>query len=120
MNIYDEMRGVANEVFAEFKQGEVKYVAVTTTAGVSPDEPASTGETVSDPLNTTARTVSTKYVDGTHIVQSDKQVNMPNNGVTEPKMSGFLLIDGVRHKIIEIMPRPAAGTPITWTIIARR
>lgn len=120
MSIYDDMRGVANEVFAEFKQGEVKYVGVTTTVGSSPDEPTSTGEIISDALNTTVRTVSTKYVDGSHIVQSDKQASIPNDGVIEPKMSGYLMVDDVRYKIIEIMPRPAAGTPVTWTVIVRR
>ena len=44
MSIYDEMRGVANEVFTEFKQGVVKYVPIVSNAGVSPDEPASSSD----------------------------------------------------------------------------
>lgn len=120
MSIYDDMRGVASELFAEFKQGMIEYIGVTSTAGGSPDEPATVTDASPVALNATARPVSTKYVDGTHIVQSDKQVTIPNNGKAEPSINGFLRIDGVRHKIIEIMPRPAAGDPITWTVIVRR
>jgi len=120
MSIYDEMRGVANEVFTEFKQGVVKYVPIVSNAGVSPDEPASSSDGPPVTLAATVQPVSTKYVDGSHIVQSDRQVTFPNDGVNVPKMSGYLLIDDVRYKIIEIMPRPAAGTPVTWTVIARR
>ena len=120
MSIYDDMRGVATELFAEFKQGTVQYVPLVTTPGTSPDEPGST--TRGDPitLNATARPVSTKYVDNTHIVQSDREVAMPNDGSATPDMDGFIRIDGVDYKIIEILPRPAAGDPITWTVIVRR
>lgn len=117
-NFYDDMRAVASEVFAEFKQGTVAYVGLTSVAGATPDAPGAPVETATT-INATVRPVSTKYVDGSHIVQSDRQVSMPNDGTT-PQMSGFMRIDGVDHKIIEIMPRPAAGTPVTYTVIVRR
>lgn len=119
MSIYDDMRGVANEIFAEFKQGAVSYVSVTPNAGSTPDEPLPPTLTPVA-INATVRPVSTKYVDGTHIVRSDKQVAMPNNGVTAPDMNGFVDVDGERHKIIEIMPRPAAGPAVVWILVIRR
>lgn len=118
MSIYDEMRGVANELFDEFKQGTVRYVALQQVPGSTPDDPQP-AQRVTTEINATVRPVSTKYVDGSHIVQSDKQVSMPNAGI-EPSMSGFVEIDGTDYKIVEIMPRPAAGVPVTWTVIVRR
>lgn len=120
MSIYDDMRAVTNELMAEFKQGVIQYVPLVTVPGATPDRPASSGPGTPVTLNCTARPVSTKYVDGTHIVRSDVQITMPNDGVNEPLMTSSFDIDGVRHKIIEIMPIPAAGDPISWTIIVRR
>ncbi len=120
MSIYDDMRVVATDVFAEFKQGVIQYVGVTTGTGGTPDEPAAPVEAAPITLNATARPVSTKYVDRTSVFQTDIQVTIPNDGRVVPKGSGFLLIDGVNYKIVEIMARPAAGDPITWTVIVRR
>lgn len=120
MSIYDDMRGVASELLAEFKQGTIQYVPVVTVAGASPDEAESSEKGTPVTLNATARPVSTKYVDNSHIVQSDIQITIPNDGLATPEMSGFIRIDGSDHKIVEIMARPAAGAPITWTVIVRR
>ncbi len=119
MSIYDDMRGVASELFAEFKQGTVQYVPIVTTPGTSPDEPGSSGKGTPVTINATARPVSIKYVNGTTVVASDIQVAMPNDGTT-PEMEGYMRIDGSDYKIIGIMPRPAAGTPVSWTVIVKR
>lgn len=118
MSIYDEMQGVATELFGEFKQGSIKYVEIRAVSGGTPDDP---GEPVrfEYTLPATARPVSTKYVDGSHIVQTDKQVSMPGGGI-DPQMSGFLLIDGVQHKIIGIKRIPEAGTVVSYILIVRR
>jgi hypothetical protein len=119
-SVYDEMRVVAAELMddPDFKQGVVRYISYAVPAGTSPDEG---GEPVATAtvLKATVRPVSTKYVDGSHIVQSDRQVTVANTG-TEPSMEGSIEIDGVVYKIIEIMPRPAAGTPVVYTVIVRR
>lgn len=119
MSIYDDLRAVTSQVMSEFKQGTVYYVPVATVAGATPDAPASSGKGTPVLINATVRPVSTNYVDGTHVVQTDKQVVVPNDG-TIPTMQGFVRIDGVDHKIIVIMARPAAGDPIAWTVIVRR
>ena len=119
MTIYDEMRAVAVDVFGEFQQGVVEYVALIQSPGSTPDDPQPAEQTRTR-LTATVRPVSTKYVDGSHIVQSDKQVSMPNDGTVVPSMSGSVDIDGVPSKIIEIMPRPSAGVPVVWLLIVRR
>lgn len=120
MSIYDDARAVASELLAEFKQGVIQYVSLTTVEGESPDEAESTTKGTPVTLNAVARPVSTKYVDNSHIIQSDLQVTIPNDGAATPEMSGFIRIDGSDHKIVEIMARPAAGDPVTWTVIVRR
>lgn len=117
-NFYEEMQSVASGVLAEFKQGTIIYVGLTAQPGATPDDPGVPTE-VQTTVNAVARAVSTKYVDGTHIVQSDRQVTMPGDGPV-PDMNGYMLIDGVRYKIVEIMPIPAAGTPVTFIVIVRR
>lgn len=119
MSIYDEMRDVASDLMAEFKQGTVQYVALTPQPGATPDAPLPPVQ-VPTTINATARPVSTKYVDGSHIVRSDKQVTIPNDGKAVPDMSGSVRIDGTTHKIVEIMPRPAAGEPVVWIVVVRR
>lgn len=115
---YDEMRAVASDVFAEFKQGTIEYVTMQPAAGSTPDDPGDPVVTVI-PLNATAKPVSQRYVDGTHITGSEVEIAMPNDGVT-PQMTGFIRIDSVTHKIVRIMARPAAGTPVSFNLIVKR
>jgi hypothetical protein len=121
MSIYDDLRQVSSDLHREFKQGEIHYVPVVVTAGARPDLPASSAPGTPVELNATARPVSTKYVDGTNVVATDKQSSLPNDGITpDPVLGHFIRIDGVDHRIIQIMQRPAAGDPVSWTVIVRR
>ncbi len=117
-DFYSDLQAVASDVMSEFKQGVVRYVELTPVEGATPDDPGEP-ERVATAVNATVRPVSTKYVDGSHIVQSDRQIAMPNDGVV-PDSSGMFEIDDVEYKIIDIMPRPAAGTPVAFTVIVRR
>lgn len=118
MSFYDDMQAVASDVLGEFKQGSVSYIELTPQAGSTPDAPLPP-TTVTTVINATVRPVSTKYVDGTHIVQSDRQVTFAGDAAT-PNMNGFIEIDGARYKIVEILPAPAAGTVVSYTLIVRR
>lgn len=117
-DFYTDMQKIASDVLGEFKQGVVQYVELAAVAGATPDDPGEPTETVTT-VNAAVRPVSTKYVDGSHIVQSDKQIVMPGDSVV-PSITGNMRIDGADYKIIEIMPRPAAGTPVSFTVIVRR
>jgi hypothetical protein len=121
MSIYDDLRQVSSELHAEFKQGDVRYVPLTVPAGSRPDAPAAPVKGTPVTINSTARPVSTKYVDGTSVVRTDKQLSIPNDGVSPtPVLGHFIRIDGVDHKINVVMPRPAAGDSVSWTVIVRR
>lgn len=115
---YDEMRAVTSDVFGEFKQGSMQLVRMTRPAGSTPDDPGEAVPTPTD-INATARPVSQRYINGTHIDGTETEVSMPNDG-TEPQMDDFVNIDGVRYKIVRIMRRPAAGTAVSFTLIVKR
>lgn len=117
-DFYSDMRAIASDVLGEFKQGVIVYVALERPEGSTPDDPG-TAVPVPTTINATARPVSTKYIDGTHIIGTETEVTMPNDGTT-PTMDGFVDIDGVRHKIVRIMQRPAAGVPVVFTLIVKR
>lgn len=119
MSIYDDLRDVASEVFAEFKQGNIVYRGLTRVEGATPDAPAASVP-VNVTLNATAAPVSTRFVDGSNIVQSDIQVAFANDGSVTPNMSDHIVIDGTRYKIVQIMAMPAAGNPVSWLVIVRR
>lgn len=118
MTIYDDARAIAGELLSEFKQGIVEYVSLVPAPGSTPDDPGEPTYRYTT-IPSTVRPVSTKYVDGSHIVQSDRQVSMPNVGIT-PDMNGSIRIDGVVYKIIEVMARPSAGPAVLFILIVRR
>ena len=119
-------RDVAASVMKEFKQGTIKYVDVTPGTGDAdePGEPAENEFT----LDATSRGVKYKYVQNGLAVASDLQVTASvkaksSNGASvdlHPTQNGFVLIDGVKYKIQEILPKPAAGTTVAFVLIVRK
>ena len=116
-DIYAEMQDVAVDLFGEFQQGKIAYVEIV--PGNGPADDPGPAKDVPYPLTATARSVSFKYVDGTSILTSDEQISMPGKGV-EPKMSGFVIKDDTRYKIIGIKRKPAAGPVVAYTVIIRK
>lgn len=109
---YDEMRGVADELLGEFKQGSVQLKRVTTTPGPNEwDPPTETVETWE--LSAAVRRVSTKYVDGTLILASDNQVTFAVPA-TVPLMTDTLVIDGRPQTMKDLRPLPGAGTVVAY------
>lgn len=116
---YDDMRNVAGELFEEFNQGVVKYIAVARAAGARPDAPGAATETPYT-VNATARAVMTKYVDRSTVFQTDIQVSFAADTRFTPTLNGFVEIDGERYKVIQIIRNPAAGTTVSYILIVRR
>lgn len=116
-DIYSELQPVVADVLREFKQGVIQYVEMVPGSGPADDPGPATPQTTT--INAVARGVSFKYVDNSLVLQSDFQVTMPGDGV-EPNMSGFIKVDGVPHKIIKIIRKPAAGPVVAWVPIIRK
>lgn len=111
-DFYDEMRGVADELLGEFKQGSV--VLKRETPGIpDPDKPWEPVEPTAETweLSAAVRRVSTKYVDGTLIIATDNQVTFAVPA-TVPLMTDHLVIDGREQAIKDLRPLPAAGTVV--------
>ena len=119
MTIYDEMQEIAKDVFAEFGQGVIKYIAVTPGNGPV-DNPGPSQETPFTYVGATARGVKFKYVQSGLALASDTQVNCPVDPRFTPAGNGFVEIDGKRYKIVQIIQKPDAGTPVAFTLICRK
>ena len=117
MSLYDELQAVTTGIMSEFKQGDVRYVALTPGNGPI-DEPGEPTET-EYPLQSAVRGAKFRYVQSGLAVATDLQVTCSVPSVV-PDMNGFVKVDGVKHKIIGIDPKPAAGTPVAYVLIIRK
>ena len=117
-DFYEDMQSIATDLIGEFKQGTVQYVAVVAVGGPVDNPGPSTLTTYT--VNAVVRGVAFRYIDGTSIVSTDLQFTISGDQPFVPDMKGHVTVDGVKHTIIGIMPKPAAGTPVAYTIIFRK
>lgn len=119
MSIYDELRDtVAKPLMKEFKQGSISLILNVASAGPIDDPGAPTETTVA--LDAVASGVTFKYVRDGFAVATDIIVTAAIvDGIT-PTKNDFIEIDGVRHKIIEDISPPAAGSRVVWKFIVRK
>lgn len=125
MSIYDDMQDVAREVLGEFNQGVIKYVAITPGNGTI-DEPGLSTSTAYILAGAVASGVWMKYVNMNLAVATDLQIVMAVDSRFTPDMKGMIDIEKPpgsatfkRHKIVAIIQTPAAGVPVSYTIIVR-
>src|SRR5690606_29868508 len=118
-DFYTELQGVAAEVLGEFKQGVVTLTRITK-GDVDPEEPWVIPEdnVQSEVLDAAVKRVSEELVDGSTILATDLEVVavVPAMG---PRESDILDIDGKVVRIIRILPKPAAGTPVAYRFVVR-
>ncbi len=120
-DVYSELQSIASQLFTEFKQGTIAYVRSTPQAGATPDAPLPSILVSSALGGATARGVQSKYVIRGLAVASDLQVSFAGNALaSEPKIDDFIDIDTERYKIVAIERKPAAGTPVAYTLIVRK
>lgn len=119
MAFYDEMQQIATGLLTEFKQGAIAYVQIIKGTGPD-DEPGPSTPDVKPLVGAVAKGVSFKYLQGGLAVASDLQVTHSVQNGVEPEMNGFYEIDGVRYKIIQLIPIPAAGTKVAIRAIIRK
>lgn len=120
MTLYDEMQQLTREILADpdFKQGSIVLVKLTPGSGPVDDPgPAVPSYT---PLDGAARGVAFKYVMSGQAVASDIQVTHSVVPGVVPAIADFVDIDGLRHKITQVIPRPRAGVPVSYTLIVNR
>lgn len=118
MGFYEDMQGIATGVLSDFKQGKVEYQPIARTGGTV-DEPGAITVAAKVLLKAAARGVKFKYVSMGLAVASDLQVTSAviSGGFD---MRGMIFVDDVQYKIVQIIPKPAAGTPAAFTLIIRK
>lgn len=114
---YQDMQAVASDLLRKFDQGDVYYIAAVKGAGPAdaPGEPVETTYKV----DAAARGVSFKYIDGSNIVASDLQATMAVHSDFTPAIGGFVIVGARRYKVVRVVAKPAAGTPVAYTVIFR-
>ena len=125
MSFYNDMQAVAANILKDFKQGVIKYVDITPGTGPD-DEPGDPTETFFT-LDAAARGVKFKYVQNGLAVAGDLQVTASVPATNEagavvsltPNMNGFIEVDDERYKIVQILPKPSAGTTVAFVFIVR-
>lgn len=119
MSIYDEMQIVAKDVFKEFNQSEIVYMKLVPGNGPI-DDPGHSTLVPYTLEGATARGAKFKYVSTGLALATDTQVNMSVDNRFEPDGKDFVSVNGVQMKIQKIIRKPQAGTPIAYTLIARK
>jgi hypothetical protein len=69
-------------------------------------------------LDATVAGVSAKYVTGDTVKMTDLEITAAVFA-DEPRLGDGLTVDGQPLTILQIMPLPAGGTKVAWTILAR-
>jgi hypothetical protein len=117
MTIYDEMQGIATELLTEFKQGIISYVK--TVPGNGPVDDPGNPTITRYSINGTASGVQFRYVQNGLALASDKQVIAPVDSRYTPNMKDNVEVDGLPYKIVQIVKKPDAGTPVAYLLILR-
>lgn len=126
MGIYDEMRDVTAEVMRDFDQsrgtGErndgLWYIDMVPGTGPADDPGPSTEKPYK--LDGAARGVSFKYKNDAGILTTDLQLSCAARDDMTPKATGFIDMDGVRHKIVRIDNVPPVGVTVAHRIFFRK
>lgn len=118
MSFYDEMQQVAAEVLSEFSQGSVQYVHIEPGAGPA-DDPGPATRVPYD-INSAVSGAAFRYVQNGLALKTDLQVVVAGNLSVVPDMSGFVVVDGVTHKIVGIDKKPSAGPVVAYVLIIRK
>ncbi|KFI27741.1 hypothetical protein CN97_00760 [Haematobacter massiliensis] len=119
MSFYDEMKGVADGLLAEFAQGTVTAYIVTPGAP-DPAQPwvAVPPSETSAALDAVVRGVPEALVDGTNILVGDLLVIFAVPDVTV-SVGDRIVIDGKSLGVVQVSPIPPSGTTVAMQAVVR-
>lgn len=116
MAFYDEMRGVAEEMIAEF--GQTGAIRRTTLSGPSYD-PVETD--LDHPCTLVDLDVEERSIDGALVLRGDRTVYLSTEGLSiEPLRTDQVVIGGNPHTIVDVKPLQPAGLIVFWELQARK
>lgn len=117
--LYNRLRtGTVPKLLSKYKTGTVEIGRPVTTPGANPWDPPTTSTTWTE-INAVVTGVSQKYVDGSNVVMSDREVITQSPASFGPEAGDQLRIDGDVVAVLSVMPILAAGVPVAVRFIVR-
>ncbi len=119
MTLYNRLRtGTVPRLLAKYKTGTVEIGRPVTTPGAEPWEPPTTTTQWTE-IDAVVAGVSQKYVDGSNVVMSDREVITQSPASFDQEAGDQLRIDGGVVSVLSVMPILASGTPVAVRFIVR-
>lgn len=116
---YGKLQGIAAKALASVPQGIITLIQ--TMPGTGPGyRPGAPSETATALPAAVANGVPKFLVANGLALASDLQVISSVVGGITPKMGDFVVIDGIRYKVVTFEPTPPAGTAVVWKMTVRR
>lgn len=121
MSIYEELQPVVREILgsAEFKQGSTQLFREQPGTGPVDDPGPNVRVKLAD-LDGAVRGVKWSFVNTGMAVASDMQITHAVVPGVEPKANDIVQVDAVSYRVKQVIPLPAAGTPVAYTLILSR
>ena len=116
MSFYEELQAIAGGVLAEFDQGGMSKIEITTTPAANEWE-LDTVTPTPVAIDAVVKGVSQKYVDGERIVATDLEAILP--GDVSIDTGSNVTVNGKSVQVIAVMPTPASGTPVIVKVVLR-
>ena len=116
MAFYEEMADTASDLIEEFGQAGALRRTVNSGTAYNP---------TLTPTDHACTLVVSEYknfeIDGSRVLATDKKVLLSTAALAiEPVLSDKLLIGGVAHSIVRVMPVSPGGTVVLWELQVRR
>lgn len=125
---YTELKNIANDVFAEFKQNVVLIERDIRDSGdpLHPGVPGSVLSVDTYTLDATVRGVTARHLADTNIRSTDLVVSFAVSAELDgvrveiaPLLNDRFMIMGRRHASVQITRLPAAGPAVSWEAVVR-
>jgi hypothetical protein len=118
VSFYTDMAATANALIVEF--GASASLARETPGAYDPATGTSTPTETVQPVRCCVFDYDRQAIDGTLILQGDKQVYMSAVGVTPPAAGDILTWQGAAYTVIAVKPLAPAGVDTLHTLQVRR
>ena len=114
---YARMKATADRLIAKF--GQAAVLRRPTWTGTEQNPVA--GTPTDYPVTVVVEVYAFSQIDGERVRRDDKKVLVSKGSLAvEPAVSDKIVIGGVEHAIVRVMPTDPGGTVIMWELQARR
>ena len=118
MSFYGDLATTANELLAEF--GQAVTIRVQTPGEYDPETATSAITTADTVGNGCVFDYGTHAIDGTLIIQGDKQLLLSPVGMPEPGIDSLAIVSGVQWRITRVKATAPAGVPVIYDCNIRK